>query len=341
MKTTRISAGPPDEAGQAQVQRVVISDRDIAARMHDLAEAVFLGLDAIGADGGLDGSVPPDAQIAVILDEPCRAVARRLAEGQPPAPAAQDIERYMRRVAELLRRNRRRATVFLHDDVAARPEIFAEALLRRRRLPAALPASGRAEAFGGEACQDEDRIALLIAACAIRATADLPRLIQEVNASMLRLNGDAPADSAADPYPCPDWNWDRIDLLFRAWTDLHARIASLTGEAERWRRLAERQAQTLDRTDCARDEADALHAAYRPLLNRQLEAARDEIAERTVESSRLAAERDSARAERDALERDIAELRASTSWRVTAPLRWLGQSFPRMRRLGRLIRRPD
>lgn len=69
----------------------------------------------------------------------------------------------------------------------------------------------------------------------------------------------------------------------------------------------------------------------------QADSARSDALEATGQRDAAVAECDAAVAERDALARAVAELRASTSWRLTRPLRTLSDALPATR----AARRPD
>lgn len=241
-----------------------------------------------------------DRRVVVFFTRPDRRLAEALARGIPLEAALAECRDQIDALLDIVRRDRRRVILVEQSAAHSDPEGFAAALYER--LGKEFPDIAALEPSISE---QPDALALALARLALLEGVDLRRRCAELEASALNsatANGQIEARAAVEEFldlkreagraddlsNLADENRTVIEQLFRVERDLEAALRKQGDEREKHKRVVAELDRVLAELDRVRAKTKA-----------------------------------GEQRERNAKER-LAAVYASTSWRLTAPLRMLG-----------------
>lgn len=336
---------PPDPQTERLVAlSLIFVSLPVDADLPDLVNSVLAAMPGSQRGDDVAASVATDGPVAVILDPADVDIARRLADGVPLAQAVDDWARMIGDCIGALRSHRRQVTVMDRRALSTRPAEVLATVAARYGLPPPSPSPYPSSPEAGpepdpgsdRATPDGDPILVLAAAAGLMASPQHAGLVQEIEAMLLGLPdaGPDPGQLAAAAVAQRARFLAAIDEAGAATAAARAETQLLT-EQGRWMQTDMEQltqeltalqtAQAADQARRARataleTELDALQDSHASVLATMAELDRQVAADR-VRAVRAETRTAGALAERDAARADADALRASTSWRVTAPLR--------------------
>ena len=253
-----------------------------------------------------------DAPTALLFTtRPERLLAQAIEQDEDPAARLDAWIDSARTLLQAYRCNRRNAVIVDVDEAIAAPETFIDICARRFSLavPKTIPAPAQAEK--GEASQDP--VHALIATQWVAASSNAVPLLEELDASRTPLT-ESGIPQAAD-----------VASAWQAYREVCARAAN----ESRLQELQEENELLLLQLHQVQEELESYYLEARDKeqerarLADKLEQSEKKRQEQTREVERLSKEVDRLRQDRDRVNGILKNMKASRSWRVTAPLRAL------------------